>query len=438
MPVQLYRLLRLSTLYPELGFKKLIRWTKDGNGIHIVDESRFMKKIVLKISKISKGTSFRTALGQYNFSCTKSGRNSRGGIYRILKHRSIEEAERTNDPSKRFFYAGISLDVLLSMKTRIEEIEMRRTKNSRLPRMREKVKRDEENRAKGKYKDGSSKEAKSLSIRVGSGRNEREQRRTKDGCLHPKDGAEQLLLEDGTYEKPRGARPLGLFWDEFRGLWAPPHLVTTEPKKDLTEGQNNNDIKTKRKKDFHPSTKRNIRLTTHTNDDETTSTKSRLMSDGCLLPKRKPYRFDDGRYKKPQGSEPKALAWDEIRGLWAPPRKKRKLGSETSVSSSSDDDTTIIKASKANLFHHSSSIVRATYLQPKNRKIRHHSSFHSKSFQARTKSNPSGIVHHAINLSNWRKIEELMKRSRQQRNMVAAAPVVTSNSFGDEGEVRLV
>ncbi|KAL3916614.1 MAG: hypothetical protein SGILL_005098 [Bacillariaceae sp.] len=48
---------------------------------------------------------------------------------------------------------------------------------------------------------------------------ERESRRTSDGCLIPR--TKPLQNEDGTYAKPGGGAPRNLQWDPVRGLWAP-------------------------------------------------------------------------------------------------------------------------------------------------------------------------------------------------------------------------
>jgi len=233
------------------------------------------------------------------------------------------------------------------------------------------------------------------------------ERYTSDGCLLPK--SEPLRLADGTYKKPGGHQPKDLKWDEVRGLWVPESQslwLSEVGKKGKLGGES----------------------------------RERYTSDGCLLPKSEPLRLADGTYKKPGGHQPKDLEWDEVRGLWVPEGTKTgKLGSKSSVSSSSEEGTMIIKASKAKLFHHSSSILR-TYLSPKKKKRRHDSHYGSKRFQARTKSNPSGIVKHKINLSNWRKIEKLMRRSTpQQKNVtIPVAPAATSKELGDEGEVRFI
>jgi len=489
MPIELYRLLRLSTLQPKLGFNKLIRWTNDGNGFHILDELRFTKEIVFKTSKMSSVSSFRTALGQHNFFCADNrveNGNTRGRVSRIYQHRSIVEAENAKDPSLRLFYRGVSLDVMRTIKTRKEIRVMRTTKTRKQIRhgkalqdmngittdgrcVKEKIgsgiikntrikrKRSTETvwKDKGYSCDDNGQGNVNTNGRGGKHHlkpkiqmietsldRERERRRTSDGCLLPKYGAEQLLLEDGTYDKPRGAQPNGLFWDEIRGLWAPVHLLTkkqnegqppSKRRRTRSIGDRNDKAKKEQEHDDQKRSKKGL-YCVHTMSE-------RRTSDGCLLPKSEPFQFDDGTYKQPKGHEPKNMTWDKIRGLWVPKdKKKRKFGSNTSRSlmSSSEDDATIIKASKANLFHHSSSIFR-TFFQPKNKQMKYRNSYHSKSYQARTKGNPSGIVNNTINLSNWQKIERLMNRSTQNTPMAVPVPsAVTKNTSEDEGEVRLI
>jgi hypothetical protein len=428
LAIQLYRILRFSTLHQKLGLNKMIRWTNDGNGFRILDDSKFTENILAKTSRINNAKAFRNSLGRLNFVLVENGRNKRGGTNREYQHQSIAKAEEANDPSLRLFYRGAPLDVLWTIKTRQEERDDTGNKS----------KRDTEIEQKDKETSGDDDNGK------GNGDMSREQdrkrRRTSDGCLLPKDGAEHLLMEDGTYDKPRGAIPRGLMWDKIRGMWAPPHLLTKKRSEDnppskrrSTHSMGGHDDNTVKEQECDDNKRSKERLYRGLKLSE------RRTSDGCLLPKREPAQCADGTYLKPKGHVPNNMIWDEIRGLWAPKGKtKGKLGSDTnrlSVSSSSDDDTNIIKASKAKLFHHSSFILR-TYFQPKKRSRGNHSACHSHRFQARTKGNPSGIVKHTINLSNWRKIEKLMQRSTQQKNM--AVPTATANAISDEGEVRLI
>ena len=306
---------------------------------------------------------------------------------------------------------------------------------------------------------------------------ERRKRRTSDGCLLPKYGAKQLLLKDGTYKKPNGKHPFGLEWDKIRGLWAPSHPL---PK---NTGNNHNDSNKKRKnsdlyglslserrtsdgclvpknKPILSDGRYKIPLGHHPrylewdeirglwapigtkNDSDASSSDvgiseeiryldkcitQRRTRNGCFLPRRKPIQLADGTYMQPGGKEPKNLKWDEIQGLWVPEKRLKKRKFSGSDYSTLGEDATIIKASKAKLFQHSSSILRK-YFQPKKNKRRHGSSmYHSQRFQARTKSNPSGIIEHTINLSNWRKIEKLMRRSSGDRNMgVSSSPRLTT------------
>ena len=57
------------------------------------------------------------------------------------------------------------------------------------------------------------------------------ERRTNDGCLLPK--SDPVLLDDGTYKRPKGSPPKGLKWDKFRGLWTPSdRRAKTKPPKE--------------------------------------------------------------------------------------------------------------------------------------------------------------------------------------------------------------
>ena len=93
--------------------------------------------------------------------------------------------------------------------------------------------------------------------------------------------------------------------------------------------------------------------------------------------------------------------------------------------------TGIVKVSKEELGHHSSSILRLllTNKRKHRRKLRK-----TQMFQARTKSNPSGIVTKSTNMSNWQKIENLKRRSTQKKKSIDSSftPAMTNNAFGNE------
>ena len=430
LSIQLYRMLRLSTVHRKLGLNKIVRWTDDGNGFRILDDSRFTKHILSKTSRIQRSSSFRNALFRLNFELTRYGRNQSGRNYYFFRHKSIADAEEANDPSLRLFYRGAPFDVMWSIKTRKEE----RDETG--------VTKEKQVRPKKKNKDYDIEELRDRNRERRGREIERRSRRTSDGCLLPKCGTAALLLDDATYDKPRGAKPNGLMWDRFRGIWAPPHLLTKEPSKDTPPSKrsrmhsmgSHHDNSTTDRDQEHLSFKRSNMERWASDNIKGRSMSARRTSDGCLLPKHDTAQYKDGTYKRPKGHTPVNMEWDAIRGLWAPIGKtQRALGS--SMSSFSEDDAMIIKASKAKLLHHSSFLLR-TYFQPKKRSRRHHSSYHSHHFQARTKGNPSGIVKHTINLSNWRKIEKLMQRSTQQKNI--AVPAATSNAFSSEGEECLI
>jgi len=275
-PIQLCRLLNSSK---RLGLDKIISWSSDGNSFHIYSESDFVTYILKKTTTMSKMVSIRNAFGQFNIISPILGNNCRS-----FQHRSIEEAESSNDPSKRLFYRGVSVDVLRKIKSRREEREDDNNgsgsvgggsgSGSGLQSNRQPVKKrkhadhhlatssavwkDDEcdftflkdgGAAGGDRKTSSSGRrilaVNRLSIGDGSSGDldgggddnnkkniknnnnvvasksyhhdpkvvngmsrttERKLRRTSDGCLHPKGGKEQYLLDDGTYEIPAGKR----------------------------------------------------------------------------------------------------------------------------------------------------------------------------------------------------------------------------------------
>ncbi len=414
-PMQLYRLLRVSTLQPKTGLNKLIRWTDDGNSFLITDETKFMNEIIKKKSNMKKLVSFRNMLSIFGFRMVKFQKGKNGVNRRTLQHKSIQEAKAAKDPSLRLFYRGVPLKSLRKILTKIEEAEKQKAKE-------EKAKAQET---------AANNAIKPVDTSFPNREAERKSRRTSDGCLLPKGGSELYLMEDGTYETPGGAIPKGLLWDKFRGLWAPPNLVSKGPIKKAAALRNDDQ---------------------DSDGDNSYNLISMLRtSDGCLMPKNKPLRREDGSFKPPKGPQPRHLEWDAVRGLWVPMKKfsNKRFNydgddkddgndGDPSSSSSSGADATIIKASKAKLFQHSDSIMR-TFLQPnkKKRKLGSSTMYPAQKFQARTKSNPSGMLNSTLNLSNWRKIERLMKRSRKQRRITTSREI-RRNAHGDEGEAVLV
>jgi len=113
-PVELYRLLRLSSLHPNLGLSTMVRWANDGNGFLITDEKRFAKKIVSATSKMTKISSFKTTLNKFKFKEVTNGRSKNGLLYREYQHTSIAAANEAKNPSLRRFYRGAPLSVLYS------------------------------------------------------------------------------------------------------------------------------------------------------------------------------------------------------------------------------------------------------------------------------------------------------------------------------------
>ena len=98
---------------------------------------------------------------------------------------------------------------------------------------------------------------------------------------------------------------------------------------------------------------------------------------------------------------------------------------------SSENDTTIVKVSKEELGHHSYSILR---LLLTNKRKHRRNLRKTQMFQARTKSNPLGIVTKSTNMSNWQKIENLKRRSTQKKTSIDSSftPAMTNNAFGNE------
>ncbi len=124
-PVQLYRLLRLSTLNPKLGLNKIIRWDDNESGFWILQNNPqlLMKEILSKISNWANADSFSHTLNLYYFSVVahSTGRRSAGPRYRLFKHKSVIEAEEANDPSLRLFYRGAPLETIWKIKNKRDE-----------------------------------------------------------------------------------------------------------------------------------------------------------------------------------------------------------------------------------------------------------------------------------------------------------------------------
>ena len=142
-------------------------------------------------------------------------------------------------------------------------------------------------------------------IKLNSQPMERQMRRTSDGCLFPKGGKEQYLLEDGTYDMPKGARPRGLCWDKIRGMWvpsAPGPIIDNCSINNKNNDDNNDDNENKK------------------TISSWMSLKLRHTSDGCLHPKggKEKYLLLDGTYDRPKGKQPFGLSWNKIQGLWVP------------------------------------------------------------------------------------------------------------------------
>lgn len=443
MPIHLYRLLRLSALQPKLGLNKLIRWTDDGLSFVITDEAKFMKEIVEKISNMKQFSSFRSILVAFSFRMVQVKFGKNRANRRTYQHTSIREAQAAKDPSLRLFYRGAPIENLRKILTIHEEAED--------------MKREREGIICAEYDRILAENLKNFDPSIPTSKMihshrfaERMSRMTSDGCLLPRGGSKHLLGKDGIYERPRGAHPKGLEWDKFRGLWTPPHLVN---KGMNTIARTEDEPLSAKRRKAHLDQADILDKEQDSDDESSTGSKdekvtlngkkifdryaSRRTSEGFLMPKSEPLAFEDGTYKQPKGQTPKNMEWDSYRGLWVPEkkRKKRKFASDSSSISSLGEDAMIIKASKAKLFHHSSTFLR-TYLSPKKKKQRHgNSGYNSLSFQARTKSNPSGIVNHAINLNNWRKIEKLMQRARKERDTMEPSLENERDTNGDEGAV---
>ncbi len=344
-PVQLYRLLRLSTLNPKLGLNKIIRWNDEGDGFWMLDDDKFMKQILLKISKMTN-VSFRNALKTYGFFRVelRQGRNT-GDFQRFYKHRSILEAQKSD--KFRLFYRGAPIEVLWKIQNK--------------------------------------KDKKLLA----------ENRRRN----------EQIKAEE--------SQPLD-------------HTHSTSREQEI----HSKDNKKRRKKEG---------MTCGYGEPLCKRQKKRRTVDGCLIPKKVPDRHKDGTYKRPSGKKPYDMSWDAIRGIWSPITLDSKekvslaessVSNEDSFSSSSGGDATIIKASKEKVLQHSLRLL----LDLKKRKRRYGRNVHQTPIlQARTKSNPSGIVTNSINLRNWQNIENLKRRSAKRQNTGNPySPATTSTAFSNE------
>lgn len=333
-PVQLYRLLRLSTLNPKLGLNKIIRWNDEGDGFWMLDDYKFMKKILPKISKMTS-VSFRNTLKTNGFIRVelRQGRNA-GDFHRFYKHTSVLETQKSD--KFRLFYRGAPLEVLWKIQNRYDR---------------------------------------------------------------------KLWVEN----------------------WRRNGQIKAEKSRPLDDTHS-----TSREQEMHSKENKKRKR-------EEGMTCNRRSVNGCLIPKKEPNRHKDGTYKRPSGRKPYDMTWDAIRGIWAPITLESKeagslaessVSNEDSFSSSSGEDATIIKASKDEAVQLSLRLL----LNLKKRKRRHGRNVHrTQIFQARTKSNPSGIVTNSINLRNWQNIENLKRRSTKRRNTGNSySPNTMSTAFSNE------
>ena len=362
-PIHLCRLLNSSY---RLGFNHIICWSEDGNSFYVHSESEFVQHILMKTTKMTKFVSLRNALGQFNIISAVStvvGSNSQTFQHRsIMKaeqnndpsqrqfYRGVSVAVLRTIQSRR---DKLPISSLLSSQSRFgtssnmyaqpRPVKKRNHSDNRVicsanngfgggwqddtydianllnagERMtssgrriitvdrfsnhdagENKTRKEGTNNTRNKnYTEYNPVAAAGLSYWL-----ERKSRRTQDGCLHPKGGKEKYLLEDGTYERPKGKVPVNLAWDKRRGLWVPLER--------LKNSNYNNDS------------------SYDLDESREAERKRRRTNDGCLRPKggKEQLLLDDGTYAMPKGAKPQMMVWNKFRGLWTPPGGPRDGG----------------------------------------------------------------------------------------------------------------
>ena len=159
-------------------------------------------------------------------------------------------------------------------------------------------------------------------------------RRTSDGGLRPK--SKPVVLEDGTFKRPKGKPPTGLEWNAVRGVWAPKDIdCESERVQHRTPSPNANKSAIRKSR---VSVKELSGLTVrmkHLNEAGSEEDRRRR-------PRTRPKQLDDGSFIRPPGPSPKGMKWNKTAGLWASIKSassRRSLRSSTDPPKPTNDAT---------------------------------------------------------------------------------------------------
>ena len=484
-PGQLFRLLRDAH---ELGIHEIISWENDGETFRMHNEKKFLG-LLLKLSHNKKVISFRNTLGQFNFQCVEFGANGRA-----FRHASAIPGrfknDATNENTEILFHKDATTEQIQRIKRRASGMDHRKPSSLKknggpplsmdttaLKRMApkktgsptlsldkkslERMARARSSQAQGKklddfsaHSNDSTKSSPDKSVTSDNGRNKRRRDPVFDLLDNPwaapyskrrkrwlmaKEGSTERL-EDGTWTKPKGKPPaLSLEWDKERGMWETVRkdvvdttAATSAPAKraDQSRGppKKRKPVAVQRSDDAGESVPRN-KLTRQAERE------TRRRSDGCLYPKTRPIRNEDGTFAKPGGAAPKGLVWDTVRGLWAP--KGKAVSNSQSESPARDSwrhqrsvrpdlptsvsirqparaphkEQTVVEVAPSGKHH----VLRESPLYPSFLMFKKRHLFRGK-FTARTKANPTGIIGgdnefmKDIKKDNWARMHRLIKK----------------------------
>jgi hypothetical protein len=116
--------------------------------------------------------------------------------------------------------------------------------------------------------------------------------------LHPK--APPLKKQDGTYSRPRGPAPGGLFWDAIRGCWGSTQRKHPPTAQSAAQSQSR-------------SSPRQLTAAVSSRDFARDSVGTpKPVFKNAVVARRK----DNGTFVRPRGATPTGCSWDTNRGLW--------------------------------------------------------------------------------------------------------------------------
>ncbi|KAL3907765.1 MAG: hypothetical protein SGILL_008742 [Bacillariaceae sp.] len=478
-PGQLFRLLRDAK---DLGIDSIMSWEDDGKTFRMHNEKKFLG-LLLRLSRNKKVISFRNTLGQFNFQCIEFGANGRA-----FRHASAIPQHVKSDVSNGYgailFHKNATAEQIQQIKRRASGIEHRKSSPDKKVGSPPLTLDTKSLKRFGTKKNGSptlSLDAKSLKrmaracpsqpasttsspdYSAASDRNKRRRDPVYDlinnkwagptgkrrkRWLMAKEGSTEKL-EDGTWTKPKGEPPArGLLWDEERGMWetvrkdvvdiADTTVAASAPTKRTDPSRiapkNRKPVVVQQNDATFERLPRNNRKRNRNAERET-----RRRSDGCLYPRTRPARNEDGTFAKPSGNVPRGLAWDGVRGLWAPrgdvvsgshsegpardSRQRRHAVQPdlpTSVSirqpvrqpaRAPPKEQTVVEVAPSGKHH----VLRSSPLYPSFLMFKKRHVFRGK-FTAKTKANPTGIVGgdnecmKDIKKDNWARMHSVIKK----------------------------